>query len=219
MIARGRSVAALRFRRTIALGMQLPFAIVVTTVITVVGALSGTIWRDQHAAIMRTVGVDLSTLRDFRLHQLALATFYQSKPGIDWRMVVAIALIVGALENVVGTVRSAVTFVLTDVVTSVFTVLALTAMGALGWNYAYTAARTPDSGSSVAMLACAGALAMVLPGWKRTVGLTVLGAYVLPALLWWSFATWLGHLIGACIGIAVGAHFHATSSPVQVPPP
>ena len=161
---------------------------------------------------MRKVGVDLGTLVHFRLQHLALSTFYQSKPGIDWWMVAALALIVGSLDYVVGTTRAAVTFLVSDILTSILTVLALAAMGAAGWHYAHAAARTPDSGSSVAMLACASALAMVLPGWKRMVGLLILAVYVLPALLWWSFATWLAHLIGTSIGIAFGARFRVDSS-------
>lgn len=209
---RARLRTASHFSSIIALALRVPFTILSVTAIAFVGALSGTIWRAQHEAIMRKVGVEMGTLVHLRLQQLALSTFYQSKPGIDWRMVVAIALIVGGLEYIVGSMRAALTFVISDIVTSIVAVLALASMGAAGWHYAHAAARTPDSGSSVAMLACAGALAMVLPGWKRTAGLLVLAVYVLPALLWWSFATWLAHLIGTCIGIVFGAAFRGEAA-------
>ena len=183
------------------------FTIVSVTAIAVVGVLSGTVWRPQHEAIMRRVGVDLGTLVHLRLQHLVLSTFYQAKPGIDWWMVVALALIVGSLEYIVGTGRAAVTFLVSDILTSILTVLVLAAFGAAGWHYAHAAARAPDSGSSVAMLGCASALAMVLSGWKRVLGVFVLAVYVLPAFLWWSFATWLAHVIGTCIGLAFGARF------------
>ena len=196
-----------RLFATLNLVRRLPFTIVLVTVLGTIGALSATVWRDDHLQIKRSVGVDLHVLAHVRIDHLLLSPFYQSSVGIDWRMLLAIALIVGALEYIVGSLRAAVTFVASDIATSIAAVLLLAAMGAGGWQYAHTAARTADSGASVGMLACSGALAVLLPARLRPIAFVVLAAYVLPAFLWWSYATWIEHLIGSAIGIAFGALF------------
>lgn len=191
-------------RELFGLAGRLPFTIGLIAVLGIVGLLSATVWRDDHLQIKRNVGVDLETLVHVRIDHLLLSPFYQSSVGIDWRMLLAIGLIVGALEYIIGSLRTAVTFFASDIATSVIATLVLAGLGAAGWQYAHAAARTADSGASVGMLACAGALAVLLPPRVRPIAYGILAAYVLPAFLWWSYATWIEHLIGTVIGLAFG---------------
>lgn len=47
----------------------------------------------------------------------------------------------------------------------------------------------------------------MLPSRVRPVPFGILAVYVLPAFLWWSYATWIEHLIGDAIGVALGAWY------------
>jgi hypothetical protein len=126
----------------------------------------------------------------------------------------AIALIVGALEYIVGSLRTAVTFVASDIATSHRDAGACRARRCR-LAVAHAAARTADSGASVGMLACAGALAVLLPPRVRPIASGILAAYVLPAFIWWSYATWIEHLLGAAIGLALGIWHRTTRRAVH----
>jgi len=207
--AAGGALAALR---------TWPFTLSMTVTVTVIGALSGTVWRAHHDAIKDAIGSDLDGLLHLRLYTLITAPFYQSDPGIGWRMVLMMFLFLGALEYSIGSRRAAATFFASDVIGTVGGIVVLTLLGAAGWRNAHEAARTADSGSSVGMFACAAAFAALLPGAWRWVGLASLMAFLLPSVAWFSFATWCQHLIGVTAAVALSALWWARG-PVRLPFP
>ncbi len=195
-----------------------PFTLSMTVAVTVIGALSGTVWRAHHDAIKDALGSDLDGLLHLRLCTLITAPFYQSDPGIGWSMVLMMFLFLGALEYSAGSKRAAVTFFASDIVATVGGIVVLTLLGEAGWQYAHHAARTADSGSSVGMFACAAAFAALLPGIWRWLGLAPLMGFLLPSLAWFSFATWCQHLIGVTAAAVLSAG-RWTRAPVRLPFP
>lgn len=195
-----------------------PFTLSMTLAVTVIGVLSGTVWRSDHQAIKDVVGTDLEGLLHLRFYTLIAAPFYQSEPGIGWSMVLMMFLFVGALEYSAGGRRAAVTFFASDVIGTAGGIVVLTLLGAAGWRYAHEAARSADSGSSVGMFACAAAFAVLLPGMWRWAGLAPLLAFLLLSVAWFSFATWCQHLIGGAAGAALSALWWVRG-PVRLPFP
>src|SRR5581483_10987726 len=180
-----------------------PFTLGLTGAVALIGILSATAWHDDHAAIKRRLGTDLSALAHLRVDKFLLSPLYQSKVGVGPDIIIMLLLFVGALEYLVGSWRAVLTFFASDAFASVATIGALAALGAMGGTHAHELARRPETGSSAGMFACAAAAGVLLPSPWREVGLAALYAFLLPSGLRFGLATWIEHLAASTFAAAL----------------
>jgi hypothetical protein len=180
-----------------------PVTLGLTTVIVIIGILTGTVYRADHRSILDSVGFDLEALKSGRLWTMPAATLIQAQPGIKWHLALFV-LVLGPLEYLAGSLRTLVTFFLTDWVSAPLTTLTLWALTVMGSGTAERLAHTPDMGSSAAASGTAGALAMMLPGPMMAVALGGLFLVLGAAFTFEGLGVATAHLIATGIGVVLG---------------
>lgn len=180
-----------------------PVTLALTTVIVIIGVLTGTVFRADHQSILDAVGFDLEALKSGRLWTVPAATLIQAQPGIKWHMVLLV-LALGPLEYMAGSLWALLTFFLTDWVSSILTTLTLWALAGMGSGTAERLVHTPDMGSSAAALGALAAVATMLPGGLAAVALGGLLVFLGASFTWWELDVATAHLMAAGAGVALG---------------
>jgi phosphatidylglycerol lysyltransferase len=175
-----------------------------TASVVIIGVFTATVFRSDHQRLLDTLGYDLGALQSGRVWTLPAATLIQAQAGIRWHQALLVLLFLGLLEFEVGSLRTLVTFFLTDWISAPLTVLALWGLGALGWATAEQMARTPDMGSSAASFGAITAAAVLLPKPLREVSLAGVFGFLLIAPTFQQLDIALGHLFAALVGAALG---------------
>jgi hypothetical protein len=180
-----------------------PVTLALTTVVVIIGILTGTVFRADHQSILDAVGFDLEALKSGRLWTMPAATLVQAQPGIKWHMVLLV-LALGPLEYMAGSLWALLVFFLTDWVSSLLTTLMLWALAGMGSDTAERLVHTPDMGSSAAALGVLAAAGTMLPSGLAAVALGGLFVFLGASFAWWGLDVATAHLTAAAIGVALG---------------
>jgi hypothetical protein len=182
------------FRATLAL----------TAAVTVIGVLTGTVFRADHEWILNHVGFDLDALKAGRVWTMPAAMLIQASAGVKWHQPLVLLLFVGLLEYQAGSLRALIAFFLSDWISSPLTILALWGLGALDWSTAGELAETPDMGSSAASFGAVAAGAVMLPRPYRETALAVLIVYLVVEYAFEPLDVAMAHSIAAALGGGLG---------------
>ncbi|HQY30911.1 MAG TPA: hypothetical protein PK691_06480, partial [Thermomicrobiales bacterium] len=190
-----------------------PVTIAILTLVIVAALLTATNTPAEHQALLNTIGMDLHALRHGHVFGIPLATFVQSSPGVEWHMLLLVALPLLALELLAGSKRALIAFLASDWLTAPITVLVLWALSGMGSDSANALLHQPDTGSSAAAhgaLACA---IVLLPKRLTITCMTILVGISLWALTFEILGAAIAHLLGIGTGALIGLWFRA--HPVQ----
>ncbi len=210
-----RAPAASAARRRPLPGLRSParafsVTIVVTAALVVVGALTATVFRGDHTAILDHVGLDLGALEHGRLWTIPAATFVQTEVGIKWHQALLALLFLGILEYQAGGLRTVAAFALSDWISSPLTVLVLWAAAALGSHGADQAIHEPSTGSSAAVFGAVVAAAVMLPRPLRQLAFAGLVGFLAAAFGFQRIGVATPHVIAAVIGLLLGLWYRRT---------
>lgn len=178
--------------------------LVVTAALVVIGVLTATVFRSDHATIMDHVGFDLDALQHGRFWIIPAATFVQTEVGIKWHQALLALLFLGILEYQAGGLRTLVAFALSDWISSPLTVLALWAAAALGSHGADQAIHAPSTGSSAAVFGAVVAAAVMMPRPLRELSLLGLVGFLAAAFGFQRIGVATPHVIAAAVGLLLG---------------
>jgi len=193
-----------------------PITIAILTLVVGAALLTATNTPAEHQALLNTIGMDLHALRHGHVFGIPLATFVQSSPGVEWHMLLLVALPLLVLEYLVGSKRALIAFLAADWLTAPITVLVLWALSGLGSVSASTLLYQPDAGSSAAAhgaLACA---IVLLPKRLAIACMTILVGISLWALTFEILGAAIAHLLGIATGAMIGFWFRAHPMPRSV---
>ena len=192
-----------------------PVTLSLVLTITVIGVITGAIGHAHFQTVLDTLGFDLAALKHGRFYVLPLGPLVQDRPGLPWKVVLLIfvvAVFAGPLEYLARPWRTAITYFVTDFVSTVGSTLLLWGLAALGSARAHDYIHTPDLGSSSAAFGCAAAFAAMLPGRWRLAVTAGLVAYLLPALVIVRHVFAAEHAIAALAGFALGLMWRRAAS-------
>jgi phosphatidylglycerol lysyltransferase len=188
----------------LALFYRFRVALSITTVVVIIGILTGTVFRSDHHAIVDAVGFDLHALKTGRMWSIPAATLIPGEPGITWYLALLVLVSVGLLEYLAGSVRALVTFFVTDWVGTPLTTLALWGLAKAGSDSADRLVRTADTGPSGAAYGAAAAALALLPRPWREVSSSGLFLYLAVGFSFQRLDVAMAHLISALLGTAIG---------------
>lgn len=194
-----RSPAGLRW-----LARTFPVTIFLTTALVVVGVLTATVFRGDHAATLDHIGFDLDALQHGRFWTIPAATFVQTEVGIKWHQALLALVFLGILEYQAGGPRTAAAFALSDWISSPLTVLVLWGAAAVGSHAADQAIHAPSTGSSAAVFGAVVAAAVMLPRPLRELAFLGLAGFLAAAFGFQRIGVATPHVIAAVIGLLLG---------------
>ena len=183
---------------------RFPVTIGVLTAVVGVALLTASHTAAEQARLLDRVGMDLDSLRAWRLWTVPVALFVQSSPGIEWHMLLLVSLPLLALEYLDGSLRALIAFVLSDWLTAPVTVLVLWALSGLGSSASAAFLHQPDAGSSAAAHGALAAAIVQFPRWLAIAGLSILLGISLYALTFEQLDAAIAHLLGIGVGLAIG---------------
>ena len=163
--------------------------------------------------MVRDIGLDLGKVLNWQLWTLPASTVVQSSPGIGIKLAILILVSLACLEYAAGSLRTIVTFFLSDWISAPLTVLVAWPLAHSGLNRAYSVLYRPDTGSSAAALGALAASIAFLSNRSRIAAYGVLFAtlaYLLPTP---GLSANIAHLLGALVGTALGLFWVLWQSP------
>jgi len=181
-----------------------PVTIGILAIVIAVGLLTAHNTPAQQRVLLDRIGMDLDALRVFRIWYVPVATFVQSSPGVEWHMLLLVALPLVTLEFLIGSLRTLVCFLASDWLTAPLIVLVLWVLSGLGSSDAARMIHEPDTGSSAAahgVIACA---IVLLPPRLALVCLAALLAISIYAFAFLRLDAAIAHLLGIAVGLCLG---------------
>jgi hypothetical protein len=146
--------------------------------------------------------LDWEALERFQFYRLATSPFLQTSPGYSQTIIGLTAFTLPIFELRTSTLRTTLTFLAGDWLSTVPILVALKLAGLAGNDVAARLASQPDSGSSSGGFACLGALCLSLPFRLRLAGLGGLAAFFAIRLAYWHRLFDFQHALATLLGIA-----------------
>ncbi len=152
-------------------------------------------WLREHFAI------NWQTLSSGQLHRFLFSPFFQAQAGYSWTILLLVTISVPLYEWNSGSIRTAFTFVLGDILSSSSVLLVLKLAAEFGSSSAARIITEPDSGASAGCFACIGALCVSLPRPFQQLALAGLGGFLVIRIAGWQSLSDCQHAVAALIGI------------------
>lgn len=184
---------------------RVPFTAGVVALMLVLGVVTGTLWSAlQDRALFEQVAYGLPAFRDGRWWTVVSGSLFALTPLQYLPVAGGFAVLVGWSEWRLGTRRTAIAAISTQLVGVLGAALLLVLLEPTGWSWAVRVADDLDVGFSAGAIgAVAAASAAVLPPWRGRIRY-VLVLYIVIALLYVGVLWDLEHLLGGLVGLALG---------------
>jgi len=184
---------------------RVPFTVGVVALMLVLGVVTGTLWSAlQDRALFEQVAYGLPAFRDGRWWTVVSGSLFALTPLQYLPVAGGFAVLVGWSEWRLGTRRTAIATISTQLVGVLGAALLLALLEPTGWAWAVRIADDLDVGFSAGAIgAVAAASAAVLPPWRGRIRY-VLVLYIVLALLYIGVLWDLEHLLGGLFGLVLG---------------
>ena len=192
---------AIRIRWIIA---TFPATIIILSLILIIAYLTSGSSTQSHRVLIDDVGLDLDKVINWQFWTLPASTVIQAEPGIGPKLAMLVVVALASLEYLVGSVRAAVTFFLSDWISAPLTILVAWPVAHLGIDRAYNVLYRADTGSSAAALGALAAVLVFLPARWRLAAFSVLFTILICLLPTAGLSANIAHLLGASAGAVFG---------------
>lgn len=146
--------------------------------------------------------VDWESFEQFEFYRLLTSPFLQTSPGYSQTVIGLTAFTLPLFELRTSTLRTTLTFLAGDWLSTVPILVTLKLAGLAGNDVAARLASQPDSGSSSGGFACLGAFCLSLPFRWRLAGLAGFAVFFAVRLAFWHRLFDFQHALATLVGMA-----------------
>jgi membrane associated rhomboid family serine protease len=183
---------------------RVPFTLVLFTGIMIFGVVTELIGESLWPYLASRFSWDLVTIQQGKIYFAWLGLFFAEAPDSFYAVLLALLVVVGALEYRRGTATAVLGFLVVGPIASIITLMLLWPLSAAGVSYVRVALYTPDMGASTACLACLGILLIGEKGLWRNILLPAF-LVVLAGFIFVNTPYNIDHFDGYVVGLVTGA--------------
>lgn len=187
---------------------KIPLTLFLLIVISLFGALTATVWRDEFPKIIERFGVNLPTIFSGEIWRIWISLFFANVPGIRITIVGILALGVGLFEYFYSTKLAAFTFFVLGPLATVLSLILLSFFAILKIPMINEALYVLDMGSSSASLFCWSIVLRNTRGLGRNLGLFLTFAILVGLFFFVDKPYTIDHLFAFLLGFGIVGALH-----------